>query len=304
MIISVPSRVSGSSPASHGARKQVLVACAVALAGAGSACQKNEAAPPAQAATAASPAAPAPVAAPAAASRPAAPGIVIPEDVSADKPIAAAKLRAAIAAWYKKPVTVVGYATFKEGDSGTLSWVVSLASAPGSGQQKAVVDCQVMAPDRSKQVDNKTPLTLKGTVTAPRSERVTLEDCTVVAQGQLAKPDSLAAPGSPEPVSVDKLAAAYAGWFGKEVTAFGKGNGVTSSTDKDGKVTDVRVDVDLVDPEGRYKNQLGCHVASLDLVANIKPIMDRTPDSFTVRGKIARFNDERPQLEPCVVVSK
>ncbi|HTM22018.1 MAG TPA: hypothetical protein VL172_15960, partial [Kofleriaceae bacterium] len=149
---------------------------------------------------------PPPAAADAAAAAPPAPKVVMPSDVSADKPLSVAELDAIMKQWKDgTEVAVTGYATFFIGEDGELGTSIKLAAQPGQKEDKAILECDLVDAAKGKKVDNKTLLTFTGKVAGRWGnnwELMLLKDCALADK----------APAAAKPVA--DLVAAYMGWFG------------------------------------------------------------------------------------------
>lgn len=223
---------------------------------------------------------------------------LMPDDVTADKAIAASDLKATLMQWVDREITATGYATFSSGTEGDLGSGVEIAAQPGSASEKSLLRCSFGPANKVKHADNKTMLTFKGTVDGVLGKDMLIHDCAI-----LETPIA----GGDAPIAVEKLVPAYMGWYGKEVTLTGLGNGATSSTSKIKgveTVTDLRVDIDKVDADGRYVNQAGCHLNPPKLDPGFSELTKRLGPAFTVRGTIKSIYKGRADLEPCVIVSK
>lgn len=236
---------------------------------------------------------------------PVVPAIKLPGDVSADKPLSVVEADAIAKAWpADKELTFIGYPAFFIGDSGQLNMGLKLAAEAAQKDSKALAYCTSMAPsEKDKKVDNATPLTIKGRFTGRWDKQlVAFKDCVITASGTAAKPDAVL--GGPQPVGVDKLAAGYLGWFGKEISVTGYlGNQTISrKLPKDGgAIIDVRLD--LMVEAGKFARKVGCHLPLVEPEGALKESLEKNKAKLTVKGTIKDFVFGELQLDPCTAIT-
>lgn len=236
------------------------------------------------------------------------PTVVMPADVPADRPLSVAELDRIVQQFPEKgSFTFVGYPAFFLGDSEDLRTTIDLAATAEQKSDAALVTCGLATSEAGKHVDNKTPVTVKGTlrgVWTGKHEMMWFEECTVLGQGTAAKPEALPLVGSAEPVAVDKLSAAYMGWKGKEVTVTGTYFGTTISRRTEaqgGAIIDVRLD--LLTATGEMTPQVGCHLPLEQPSAELDARLEKHRAALTVRGTLEEGLARGAQLDPCTVVS-
>lgn len=231
--------------------------------------------------------------------------VTLPSDVAADKALSVEDLNRLLKQWPKDAeYTFVAYPAFFFGDDDTLRTSLKFAATPSTKDDKAIAACDLAESEKGKKVDNKTLVTMRGKLYGrfgAKRELMQFNQCVVVAQGAAAKPDALPLPGT-EPVAVDKLVAAYMGWWGKEVTVTGAYGSITTSQDKAKKIIDVRVD--LLTKIGQFTPSVGCHLPEVQPDPALLATMDRNRPALTVRGTISDLVFDAPQLEPCSIESK
>ncbi len=233
------------------------------------------------------------------------PPLVLPADVDASKPLSVAELDHIVKQWPDKgEFTFVGFPAFFMGSDDTLRTGLDLAAQPEVKNDQALVRCDLAASEAGKKVDNKTAITVKGKlygIWSGKPPTMWFEDCVVIAQPGSAQADAQPVPGGTAAVAIDRLAGAYMGWQGKELSVTGAYFGSTISRGKGDKIIDVRID--LLTAIGSYEGKVGCHLPLVEPNAALNAVMEKNRSALTVRGTLKDGLYRGAQLDPCTVVS-
>lgn len=237
--------------------------------------------------------------------KPPKPSMVMPADVTADKPLSVAELDRIVKQWPDKgELTFVGFPALVMGNDETLRTSLELAAQSEVKNDKALVRCDLAASEAGKKVDNKTAITVKGKLAGvfAGSTEMWFTDCVVVASPGSALVDALPLAGGKDAVAIDRMVAAYLGWTGKELTVTGVYSGSTISRGAGDKIIDVRID--LLKAIGDYEGKVGCHLPLVEPDPALTALMEKNRSALTVRGTLKEGLARGAQLDPCMVVSQ